>query len=1241
MKTDPTRSTPARIGSRPVVALLCAAALAFAFAPASGTLLSRAKAESRAADCGATSGYARSIWPGFKGCPTGLGQSDRIGARDAAIQWQTNASLNPTFPGQVGASPVIAEDGTIFVGTSEGYFKSFNPAGGMIQSTLLSGNVRAAAAVGADGTVYVTADYGGLFALDPKTLVRKWSYPTVLPGTIIYSSPAIGPDGTIYFADYAGFVYAINPNGTTKWPAQSMLGPVLSSPVLSRDGSVLYVGNQALTFRALNAQTGAVNWMQLQITGDTATAAIGANGTIYVASSKGIISALNPVNGLPYWNYLTLSVIHASPAIDPSGNIIIADIYGTVFSISPAGTLNWATPLFSRTSSTPTVDRSGVIYIGTGGTFRFSLGVIGNIVPGTKALQALDSKGKLLWSAPTGAGVASSAAISRGGTLYVGADDGYLYGIGTPTGQVIRPAWPEDAVLQTVSLNSTVACAGNPALCKEPLVQVKPPACANPDARFGKNVTGTASMSVLDHVALVDPSCGGHLCGINGDNAASYTQTQIASGEPALLSAPSDANASDKSMPVGATIGCTAIAPPVTCPIDPTTIDPALACTLDSDCTTAKGTNYRCASVCLNPAGTAVVTNSGTACTNPKMRCGQPMSNTDVSCMGNALPAVATTTVPGATLPSRTADYQNYRCHEVRECAEDGALLNDSTPTCIDPNSTPFGAPIACNVNQTAAQPLKAVVQAGPPAFATSDFFNLTDFTKSNPMCAIDQLGNAHASKTAGVSGTKNSATGGGTPAKNSNNWGVDFSPAFSAKLDVGPKAFGRFDPNANVTASWGAAGVAFGMSIPIFSVNAGAKFDSVCSQHIGLSAQLFGQSVSVVVGSDTGLDSSAAATNCLAAQDLLKQHMGNLKASMVRAQQIYTGLLNKTAPVPMTKAICTGVFPPDSTGKSSCDTLAATPANAAMIVNTAIQDYETRFNSLSGWLSQETSSIESAISTAAGRSIPSHGYSGRINLIDLGQRFAVRVVDAKFPIGPIALVLAIEGGGDWGLPGGLDYNMQFAANGTTQPGLYGGIDMGPSAGINVDIYMGAGITIGGLAGADVGIGGDIHLVDVSTPIVVTAGIQRDPTPLVDSRTPLVNWGAPGGLVSLKATVPVYRWSAKTSMAATANLTLLSGEIDARVRVYFAFFSKTWKKTIAKLRGYSPAPITFVEGAYHQPLVDLPSPMDALPQITFVTLPPVSAANFPSFTSWTTPAAGTPADLLGQLANDHCYPSPQ
>jgi outer membrane protein assembly factor BamB len=42
-------------------------------------------------------------------------------------------------------------------------------------------------------------------------------------------------------------------------------------------------------------------------------------------------------------------------------------------------------------------------------------------------LQAKDAPGRELWHVTTGAGILSSPAIGPDGTVYCGADDGYLY----------------------------------------------------------------------------------------------------------------------------------------------------------------------------------------------------------------------------------------------------------------------------------------------------------------------------------------------------------------------------------------------------------------------------------------------------------------------------------------------------------------------------------------------------------------------------------------------------------------------------------------------------------------------------------------------------------------------------------------------------------------------------------------------------------------------------------------------
>jgi hypothetical protein len=136
----------------------------------------------------------------------------------------------------------------------------------------------------------------------------------------------------------------------------------------------------------------------------------------------------------------------------------------------------------------------------------------------------------------------------------------------------------------------------------------------------------------------------------------------------------------------------------------------------------------------------------------------------------------------------------------------------------------------------------------------------------------------------------------------------------------------------------------------------------------------------------------------------------------------------------------------------------------------------------------------------------------------------------------------------------------------------------------------------------------------------------------------LADWGG-STTFGIKSRMPMYQWTAKTSMLSKAELTLLSGEIDVRARVYFAFFSKTWKKRIAKLSGFQQS-FTIVDGGTNIPLVDAANPLDARPQVVFVNVPSTTTLNFPGFNAWAIPRVGAaqPETLLTNLVANECYP---
>src|SRR5678815_1305406 len=181
--------------------------------------------------------------------------------------------------GSVLASPSVARDGTIYVGSYDRNLHAVNPDGTLKWSfpvpppiNIFFGTytgIYGSPVVGPDGTVYVAAENGRLHALNPTNGMQKWEYPTNYKENAIYSDPALAADGTIYFAFYesgsrgpaADHFVALNPDGTKKWSYQ-LPDSIFSDPV------------------------------------------VGLDGTIYVGCDNGRLYALNP-DGTPKWEFIT------------------------------------------------------------------------------------------------------------------------------------------------------------------------------------------------------------------------------------------------------------------------------------------------------------------------------------------------------------------------------------------------------------------------------------------------------------------------------------------------------------------------------------------------------------------------------------------------------------------------------------------------------------------------------------------------------------------------------------------------------------------------------------------------------------------------------------------------------------------------------------------------------------------------------------------------------------------------
>jgi outer membrane protein assembly factor BamB/cytochrome bd-type quinol oxidase subunit 2 len=430
-----------------------------------------------------------------------------------ALLWSYSTS------GWVRSSPAISADGTVYVGSVDSKVYAFNGGTGALRWSYTTGGViTSSPAIGADDTMYVLSHDHKVYALNGSTGGFRWSFTT--RSNVIYttgdiaSSPAIGSDGTIYVGSDDKNVYALwcalpptpspsqsrttsasvslsaslsrtasrtssmsstvttMPSSTltptvslsksstssvsplptqaaevlAPWPGRghdvrhsgrspysmavceyevitrwvyNASSDIRSSAAIGADGTV-YVGSYDSQIYALNGSTGAVRWNYTTGSGIYSSPALGADGTVIVGSWDSNVYALNTTNGLIRWSYATGNQIYSSPAIGADGTVYVGSLDNKVYALNGStGALQWSYATGNQVYSSPAIGTDSTIYVGS---------VDSNI-------YALNGRtGALRWSYATGALVDSSPAIGADGTVYVGSRDSNLYALNGSTG---------------------------------------------------------------------------------------------------------------------------------------------------------------------------------------------------------------------------------------------------------------------------------------------------------------------------------------------------------------------------------------------------------------------------------------------------------------------------------------------------------------------------------------------------------------------------------------------------------------------------------------------------------------------------------------------------------------------------------------------------------------------------------------------------------------------------------------
>jgi len=139
-----------------------------------------------------------------------------------------------------GSSPMIAPDGTIYVGANNSNLYAINPDGTLkwlYEAEREVAGIWSTPALSLDErTIFFTANKGGVYALDRETGKPRWQFGVY--GSV-YSSPTLDSQGTLYTGSTIGHVFALrSETGGLVWDLD-VETPVWTAPAIRSDGTLV------------------------------------------------------------------------------------------------------------------------------------------------------------------------------------------------------------------------------------------------------------------------------------------------------------------------------------------------------------------------------------------------------------------------------------------------------------------------------------------------------------------------------------------------------------------------------------------------------------------------------------------------------------------------------------------------------------------------------------------------------------------------------------------------------------------------------------------------------------------------------------------------------------------------------------------------------------------------------------------------------------------------------------------
>ncbi len=218
------------------------------------------------------------------------------------------------------SSPALSGD-TLVVGAGDGRLYALRASDGApLWQFSTEGRIRSSPAV-ADGTVFVGSADGSVYAVDLASGEQRWRYDTEgrelvsadfgFDRRTVQSSPAV-VDGTVYVGARDGHLYALDQeSGEMRWRFDHEVSWVISSPAVA-DGIVYAGSSDGLFVQGVDAATGQEVWRTLTALNVFSSPAV-VGETVYVGDFTGTMLGLDRSTGGERWRFRTGDAVMSSP----------------------------------------------------------------------------------------------------------------------------------------------------------------------------------------------------------------------------------------------------------------------------------------------------------------------------------------------------------------------------------------------------------------------------------------------------------------------------------------------------------------------------------------------------------------------------------------------------------------------------------------------------------------------------------------------------------------------------------------------------------------------------------------------------------------------------------------------------------------------------------------------------------------------------------------------------------------